>query len=141
MAGTGGLSPNRVRTSLAWPEFLAAVDSTLPAKEVLEAAAVFFSAKCSDDDPYITVVKYSWGTFNPANIEANEKQLILHMAPHLRLGGFWLPSSWSSGRYYAYDEGCFKVTAASSIAYDSGWVDDSYPSSSNDLGWQVTNPS
>ena len=44
MAGTGGLSPARVRTSLAWPEFLAAVDSTPPANQLLLDAAAFFHA-------------------------------------------------------------------------------------------------
>ena len=27
-------------------------------------------ARCSDDDPYISVVRYSWGIFNPVTIEA-----------------------------------------------------------------------
>ena len=71
---------------------------------------VFFSAACSDDDPYIVVVRYSWGSFNPVEIEVNEKTLTLHMSRSLHLGGFWMPASWSSGRFYAYEEGCFKIT-------------------------------
>ena len=101
---------------------------------------VFFSAKCSDDDPYIAVVKYSWGNFNPPNIEANEEQLILHMYPYMRLGGFWIPWSWSRGRFYAYDEGCFKVTAGVSKGYDSGWIDDDWRAHASP-GWFVKDTS
>ena len=30
------------------------------------------------------------------------------------------------GRWYAYQEGCFKLTASSGASWDSGWIDDTY---------------
>lgn len=112
---------------------------------------VFFSARCSDDDFYISVVRYSWGAFNPVEIEVNERQVVLHLSRYLHMGGFWIPSSWHAGRYYAYSSGCFKVTASSGAAFDSGWVRDKvggfngFPEGHSHYihkdrlqGWQVT---
>ena len=84
---------------------------------------VFFSALCSDDDPYISVARYSWGVFNPKQIEVNKKQVVLHMSQELHAGGFWIPNSWADGRYYRYGAGCFKVTCGSTGEFDSGWFD------------------
>ena len=84
---------------------------------------VFFSAQCSDNDPYISVARYSWGVFNPKQIEVNKKQVVLHMSQELHAGGFWIPNSWADGRYYRYGAGCFKVTCGSTGEFDSGWFD------------------
>ena len=81
---------------------------------------VFFSAQCSDNDPYISVARYSWGVFNPKQIEVNKKQVVLHMSQELHAGGFWIPNSWADGRYYRYGAGCFKVTCGSTGEFDSG---------------------
>ena len=53
---------------------------------------VFFSAQCSDNDPYISVARYS-GRLQPEQIEVNKKQVVLHMSRELHAGGFWIPNS------------------------------------------------
>ena len=73
--------------------------------------------------------------------KVNAVQAVLHLSGALHAGGFWLPSSWSAGRWYAYEQGCFKLTASAGAAFDSGWIDDAYlglkePERKPD--WQVT---
>ena len=79
--------------------------------------SLFFSARCSDDDYFISVVRYclfgrspnptrtpnhkpqhqvrySWGAFNPVDIEVNEQQVVLHLSRYMHMHGFWLPYNW-----------------------------------------------
>jgi len=100
---------------------------------------VFFSALCSDDDPYISVARYSWGVFNPKQIEVNQKQVVLHMTRGLHAGGFWIPYNWEDGHYYKYGSGCYKVTAGSGGEFDTGWVDADEYKKENAFDWIANN--